>query len=734
MRAIELKLHVFGLALCLAACSGGGGGHGTDTDDSLGDDAGQHMDPDGEPDAAPPDDDDGDEPDAGPPAPLPARLSLTVSPGRAFYRPGQTVQVTATAFDEDDEPMPDVAVDLEVLPQTPWAHDVVGSVTLTAEGTVTFRACIATTEHCESTSILVDAAAPILEVSEPAAGAELGGDGTSSIQVSGSVSDATYASIFVNGAWVEPDDLGAFTLAIPATWGVNHIAVVANDGLNDETRVERDVLWADAYHPYSVTADMQTPRTFFEDAVRLQLGHGVFDDGAPLASGAPLETRDLADLVELVVKHVDLRTALPDPLVSAAPTLELRVTDVRTDQVTASIDLMDDGAELFVRLGAVQVDTEGALALDGNQVDLSGGIDLSVGALATLRIVKASMDSPVEVTLQELSTAIESAEGHFASTEANAVFRLAESTLRTALERELEKGFRDTLADTLPAVLGGALGALDSALRDRTITLDTGILPTTNLLIDGRIRELDTLHGRYLGAQMQATLGSDRAVAHGSSRGTALVAPRPGSPLFESRPLELGVKLGLLNAVLHTLWNSGLLEVDVVPFLPEDFQGQVTRAFVHGGMAPVLLDSAADDTHDLRVSVGQLELELELGAATRYGITMEAGVDVSVVDNALVIHIADRPDLRAWLIDTAPGAQPLPPDLLEVILYELVWPKLREAFADGLSIQLPALSPDAIRDIAPELANLTLSLESSGGADVRGDTIVLDLGLFGRLP
>jgi hypothetical protein len=735
MRAIHRLTRLL-CCLALGACSGGGSKHGSDSDESTVPDAAQEMPPDDEDASAPDVEQDAGtgHDDAAPPALLPARIELTVDPGRAFYRPGQKVDVSAVAFDANDQPMPEVSLVVQALPASATTSEPVNRFVLGSEGVVTFRACIVDTQHCEETSLLVDAAAPVLEVTEPAPGAELGGDGATSIVVSGSVSDATYASVFVNGARVQPDELGAFTLSVAPSWGVNHLAVVASDGLSEETRQELDVLWADAYHPYSVVDGTLAPRTALEDAVRLQLGRGVFDDGAPLQSGTPLETRDLADLVELVLQHVDLQSALPDPLINAAPTLTLRVTDVRSEAVSASIDLVDDGAELFVRLGAVHVDTEGALTLEGSHVSLAGGIDLSVGALATLRIVKPSLDAPVEVTLESLSTAIESAQGRFDSAEANAVFKLAESTLRTALERELEKGFRSTLANTLPAVLGGALGALDTALRDRTITLDTGIFPTTNLLVDGRIRALETLHGRYLGALMQATLGSDRPVAHPASRGTALVAARPGSPLFESRPLELGVRMGLLNAVLHTLWNSGLLEVDVVPFLPEEFRGSVTRAFVHGGMAPVLLDSAADDTHDLRISVGQLELDLELGTLTRYGITMEAGVNVSVANNALVIHIADTPTLRTWLIARDPEAQALPPELLKVVLEGLVWPRLREAFADGLAIQLPSLSAAALGDIAPALANLTLSLQSMGGADVRGDTIVLDLGLFGRLP
>jgi hypothetical protein len=731
MRAFQRSM-LLSCGLALGACSGGDGGRGSTTDEGTAPDAGDAQAP--EDDGGQPGEDAGGEPDASEPAPLPARIEITISPGRAFYRPGQTIYVGAEVLDVDGAPVPDASLRWQVTPASGIASAAVGEITLIGEGVVTFEACLVDTQHCEETSLLVDAAAPVLEVSEPVPGAELGGDGATSIVVRGSVSDATYSAVFVNGSRVEPDERGEFSASVAPTWGVNHVQVVASDGLAEETTRDLDVLWADAYHPFSVLEGESQPRTSLDEAVRLQLGRGVFDDGAPLASGSPLETRDLADLVELVVGHVDLQSALPDPLISAAPTLELRVTDVRTEQVSASIDLVDDGAELFVRLGAVHVDTAGALELEGSRVDLAGGIELSVGALAVLHIGKASLDEPVSVTLESLGTAIESAEGRFASAEANAVFRLAESTLRTALERELEKGFRSTLAGALPAVLAGALGALDTALRDRTITLDTGVFPTMNLLVDGRIRELDTLHGRHLSALMQATLGSDRPVAHPGSRGTALVAPRPGSALFESRPLVLGVRMALLNAVLHTLWNSGLLEVDVVPFLPEEFRGQITRAYVHGAMAPVLLDAAIDDTHDLRISVGQLELMLELGAPSRYGISMEAGVNVSVVNNALVIQIAEQPALRTWLIESSPNADALPPNLLQLVLEGVVWPKLREAFAEGLAIQLPSLSADAIRDIAPELADLTLALESTSGADVRGDTLVLDLGLYGRLP
>lgn len=666
---------------------------------------------------------------------LPSRIELLVRPSRAFYRTGQTIEVEAAAFDDNDLQVFEVELDVEVEPATAVVQQPDGSYLLDSEGAVTFRACaVEDRERCEQTTLLVDGDAPSIEISAPLPGEELSDD---VITVQGSVADTrTQAELFVNGVAVPVDDLGQFSTEITPVWGINHIQAVASDGVVDSSRAELDVMWADNFRDYlEGAADPSVIAASLPEAVTLQLGSRLFDDGRPLDTDAQqLRTEDLADIVELVIANVDLASALPDPLVDAAPTLSLRVTDVISSDATVSMGLLDGGAELFIRLDDVHASTEGGLSLEGSNVDLSGGIGLSLVALATLTMDKADPDAPIEVELTELVTAIESAEGRFDSEEANAVFRLAEGTLRSALENELEGAFRDTLAGALPDVLGGALGAIDTALRDQAITLDTGIFPTLELQIDGRVRELDTRYARWLRAGMQATVGNDQTTLHPTSRGVARHAATGGDPLFESDPLQLAIRLELLNTLLHTLWNGGLLEIDATPLLPEDVAGTFDRAELSGELPPVLQRAGADEGHDLWLAVGQLELVLELqGVATRYGIGLGAGVSLDVTDNALNLMVDETPDIRAWVISSDAETPPLDGDVLKALIETLLWPELTTALAGGLSIELPSLSPGNLSGIAPGLGSLTLELESRGRPEIRGQSLVVDLSLLGSL-
>ena len=117
------------------------------------------------------------------------------------------------------------------------------------------------------------------------------------------------------------------------------------------------------------------------------------------AAGDPTVTTDLADVVELVVRHYDIRGQLPDPVVDSS-TLTLRVTGVRVPEVRATLDVTDEGLEVFVQIGRLEADTEGSLDLAGEALDLGGGIHAIVSAYSRMTITKPA-GAPVEVTVRQ---------------------------------------------------------------------------------------------------------------------------------------------------------------------------------------------------------------------------------------------------------------------------------------------------------------------------------------------
>src|SRR5699024_4036721 len=117
------------------------------------------------------------------------------------------------------------------------------------------------------------------------------------------------------------------------------------------------------------------------------------------------------------------------------------------------------------------IETSGHLTVQNTTIDLSGGIDASVVAYASLSISKSDPSSPLDVSMDAFSITIEEAKGAFDDPQANAIFELAEGTLRTKLESKLEGSLESLLDTTIPAVIENTLGALDTALKDKAITL-----------------------------------------------------------------------------------------------------------------------------------------------------------------------------------------------------------------------------------------------------------------------
>src|SRR5690606_28498247 len=110
---------------------------------------------------------------------------------------------------------------------------------------------------------------------------------------------------------------------------------------------------------------------------------------------------------------------------------------------------------------------------------------------------------------------------------------------------------------------------------------------------------------------LRTTIGTDVATLHPESRGVARLDPSPMSPgFFRDGSIALGVRLAVLNGLLHSLWSSGLLEVDATPLLPESITGLVSGAQLSGKIAPVLRPAEGEETDDLVLSLGQLELQL----------------------------------------------------------------------------------------------------------------------------
>lgn len=663
-------------------------------------------------------------------------IELALASPSHVYGEGYSVTFHATVTDRRGQARPDVAVTIgpdpaaratkiDEAPQN-------ASFTLSGSGPITFVGCIADDpEVCDTIALVVDDGRPVLAVDAPTPGQEI--DDPAGVYVHGTAFDQSPTlEVFVDGARVTLGEGGVFETTLPPRFGVRHVDVLATDALTETARVEMDVLYAAAFTP--ATDEDGAPAIALDDAVGLWLGQDFFDDGAPLEPADPVVTRDVADVVELVVGHADLGALIPNPVVST-PAFALNVTNATLGEPEVELQIESGAIDLFVRANALSLTTSGALVLDGDTFPLTGTVTGSVVAYARMGIAKPGPMADPEITLSGLVIAIEDMNGDFVNAEVDAVFTLASALLRTTIEGFVRDALEGVLATSVPALLETVLSGIDTALAGLTIDLGADPLPPVSLSFDGRMSRIETAYRQHLLAPLSIAAGSGAPNLHPGSRGVARLTTSPAQTnFFDAGAAQIGVQLGFLNGVLHVLWSSGLLDVDATPLIPDFAQSLVSDARLEPGLPPVLRPPRADEPFDLVLSIGQLELAMMAqGEPRRFGVTIEAGVDITVTDNVVALVVADTPSIYVWENAVLDGTELVTAELVETLL-GMVWPDLRDAIVSGLAFELP-IPPLPLGGIAPDLTGFTLSIgETSARLYPRGELLLLDVAFTGTVP
>ena len=273
-------------------------------------------------------------------------FTIEINPARAWYRPGQslTFRGMEAAAGVVDAGGPEVALTWTFEPAGAFAESPPVeatselTATLATEGEVRVQGCLGQGDasECESVRIIVDEGAPMLVVDSPVAGAA--SSDPEGIAVSGQVMDSRMSRVFVNGSAVELSADGRFVTRLQSTFGVHHVEVVATDGLGLEARVERDALWAPSFDP-GLDTDGE-PLHRLDDAIGVSLDRRFFDDGSALERGAvPVVTRDVADILELVLYAAELDRYVPSPLLEEGGDLTVSLTDIRVESADIEVGL-----------------------------------------------------------------------------------------------------------------------------------------------------------------------------------------------------------------------------------------------------------------------------------------------------------------------------------------------------------------------------------------------------------
>jgi hypothetical protein len=563
-----------------------------------------------------------------------------------------------------------------------------------------------------------------LAITSPAKGSEHVGTETS-IEVTGTVSTTTESDIlevWINGVRADVSD-GQFNLDVPIEPGINHIAAEASDGFAVAT-AELDILYAGEYFtPAAGTANFD-----IENAIELRLGQLFFDVrrfGSDLDINTdPIVATDLASALELILHHVQLEKLLPERLVfgEGSATLDVAIGEVVPQRIVVDARIVDAPAnalELYIDLLGVNLPMNGEFRFNTRTMIVDGGITADLHATAVLTLAVAQ-DGTVEVEATDVSARLGPIVPGFVGAdgdELNALVTLAESDFRAVVEGLITEQLIPTFTDRIPPLVETILNAIDEVFADTTFTLDSGLGsgPVT-VQLDGQIGGLDIVPGPAIGSnpghvtvRENLSIVADGTPIHAEAHGVPRLEPAMASAAA-ARGVGLGIRVDFVNALLHALWNRGLLEGMA---MPGGFNATVSAKLPPVVKAtPAASSCRIDDLPcDITLQLGQLEVQLSDFGQT-FGVNAAAGARIVVDGTAVSIVIQAVPTLTVWEI-ADDGQGRLSPEAVSDIIKNVVWPELAGPLGENLSFNLPAL-PDlstlGLDDIAPGLVDAELEL------------------------
>lgn len=652
------------------------------------------------------------------PEPLvPTGLEVLIEPGRAIYKPGLNLLPTARVYDQHGAPLEGAEVRWSVEPAEAAALQGTGRWRLMSEGPITFHGCAGepAQEVCASKTVLSDQAGPRITIEAPLPGEQLSAEDGATLELRGQVTDTHgEVQLFFHGAQpVELGPDGSFSITVEPTPGVNHLELTATDGLQPADTVSAvDILWSRGYQPGPTegVADL-----FLQDALTLHLGRRFLDDGQPLVVAEDQQeiiVQDLAGVLELLLQEVEVLSRLPDPVIDS-DVVSLRLTSFRALDSTVEIRALEDGLEIFLRLGNVRLGTQGLFSLQGEEISLDGAIEATASAYIRVSLSKESREAPYVVDLTSLEVALEELRPRFLDGDANAVLDFAQSALRATVEQLLLDMVVQDFAQDVPGVLADALSSLDGALSGLSLPLDTGLSAPINLELDAGVYRVTTHPGEHIEANLEAAIRTGAPSLHPESRGVGLMHwPQAQAPFLSNKRLQIGGPMALLNGILHTLWDAGLMDIPVSDVLPPEIGFLILDANVVPRLPPVIRPRRPGDLdHDMILELGQFELHAQLAQQQDvYGFLVQVGADISLADGQLQVVISPDLTITIWVISSTgeEGAR-FTPDALRGAIVSQLLPLLTDLLAQSISVPLPVLEVNEITELAPGLDGLTLT-------------------------
>lgn len=584
-------------------------------------------------------------------------------------------------------------------------------------------------------------------ITSPSPGAELVTGGRATITVTGTVATTTPArgalEAWINGTRIAVKD-GAFTAEVAAEPGINHIKVEGGDGLVPLVSQELDATWVPSYLPPA------KGQTGFDlpAALELQLGQRFLDArllGTTLdRSTNPVVARDLAAALELILWNVNLAALLPPGGIQVGQdggSINIAIPSVTPSDILVDARIVDGpqpAIALNMDLLGVALAMSGNVTLAGRTLVVAGGITADLHATARLTLGTAA-DGSIAVGITGVTATIGTPIPGFVGAngpELNGLITVSSSSFRALIENLVDTQLIPTFTGQLPSLLQSLLGAADQLLSNLSFTLDPGLGTPVTLHLGGHLGGLDVAAGATSGhvtVREDLSVQTSGAPIHPASLGAPRLDTSGSAPVLDTSGLHLEVRLEFLNALLHALWNAGLLE------------GTLTTAGLEAKVSaklpplvrPTPVSSACKidgERCDVQLQLGQVQIDLPSFDQT-FVVNASAGARIKIAGNTVSLAIQMTPDLRVWETSAMAGGT-LNAEVVTDLISGIVWPQLFGAIGSNLTFQLPLpdLASLGLGSVAPGLANAQLSLQAAPRPTVTPSQLVLGADLVLATP
>ncbi len=325
----------------------------------------------------------------------PVSFTLEVTPSKDYYKPGNKVVLTGVGVDADGNPLDDIPLSaVGVLPASLATVDG-NAVTFQLEGKGTIRAyCASNTGLSDEVAVVVDAGAPVIQVTSPPRAASL--HTSTGLHITGSVKDpGGIVSATLNGAPLTLGSGGAFDEPLPSDHGLNLIEIEAEDVAGRTTSHVQSFLFTNKYYPLP---EGLSSLAFVPEGLIAYLDQDAFVG----ASGPDFTS--FSSLVQEFLLALDLAALIPSPASAqgiAWCTYSIYLSNLSYDAPQVELWPAQGGLDVHVTVPNLSGDIW-APAPEFACPDLDGAMFADAVTIEAFAALSLSSSGTLQVTLEEI--------------------------------------------------------------------------------------------------------------------------------------------------------------------------------------------------------------------------------------------------------------------------------------------------------------------------------------------